>query len=74
MRRKSDMKNDFKEQIKDELLYMFIYKLCMEVPGNIDEIINFVEKDVQKSSDKQNWTTEDVHLAFKRWISEQIKK
>jgi len=68
------MKNKFKKQIEDELIHMFIYKLCMEIPNNIDEITKFVEMDVKETADEQNWTSEDVSIAFRRWVEAQTKK
>ena len=68
------MKNKFKKQIEDELIHMFIYKLCMEIPNNIDEITKFVEEDVKETADEQNWTSEDVSIAFRRWVEAQTKK
>ena len=68
------MKNEFKKQIEDELIHIFIYKLCMEIPNNMDEITEFVERDVKETADEQNWTSQDVSIAFRRWIEVQTKK
>lgn len=43
-------------------------KIGIDKPSNHEDIHNFIYEDVCDSADTDNWTTEDVGIALRRWI------
>jgi len=37
-------------------------------PSNHDDIVRFIAEDVEDAADPNNWTSEDILIAFRRWI------
>jgi hypothetical protein len=40
----------------------------MDTPSNFDEIVDYCLEDINETADAVNWTSEDVTIAFRRWI------
>jgi hypothetical protein len=56
-----------KEEICSLLIDNFD-RMNMDVPNNIDDILEFVYEDVCETADQENWNDADVVIGFRRWI------
>ena len=56
-----------KQEIASLLIDIFD-RIGIYIPGNFDEILEFVYQDVCETADKKNWHSGDVAIAFRRWI------
>ena len=56
-----------KEKIKDILNDIF-NRINIDNPSNFDDISKFVIKHVEENADKENWTDNDVSIAFRKWL------
>lgn len=51
-------------------LVEFYSKLGIDIPRNNDRIIAFITKDILASTDVENFTNEDVRIAFRRFLEQ----
>lgn len=42
--------------------------ITIERPHNHHDIVKFCVKDIEDSADRDNWTTEDIEIAFRRYL------
>ena len=52
--------------IKTELTYIYL-SIGIDMPSNNEEIINYIMADVSETAD-DNFTSEDIRIAFRRFI------
>lgn len=57
-----------KDQIESMLISIVFASIGMDIPSNIEEIVQFCYEDVCDTADKDNWHSGDVIIAFRRWI------
>ncbi len=58
---------DKKKEIEYELIYLFTTIIGMDIPSGFDNILEYVYEDVCETAD-DDWNTDDVRIAFRRWI------
>ena len=46
-------------------------RMCMPLPDNFEDILEFVYWDVHETADREKWNVNDVSIAFRRWIESQ---
>ena len=56
-----------KDNIRMILLNM-LYLFYMDIPSNIDEIVDYIHKDINETTDPENWSNGDVVIGFRHWI------
>lgn len=49
-----------------------IHRIGMDRPSNFDQIVDYLVEDIESSASKE-WTSEDLTIAFRRWIEDQTK-
>lgn len=59
-----------KELITSDLVDLFD-RVGISSPSNFDTILDFVYEDVEVAADPTKWTSEDVAIAFRRWVEKQ---
>lgn len=55
-----------KKDIEKEV-FKLITNIGMDIPSNVDDIVEFICEDVSESAD-DNWHDGDIVIAFRRWI------
>jgi hypothetical protein len=55
------------DEIENEV-YAIYQKIGIDKPLNHDEIVEFITNDVQECTFVDEWTSEDVLIAFRRFI------
>ena len=55
------------------LLTQIYLRIGIDQPSNHDQILDFIVNDVKETADPVVWTSEDVNIAFRRFI-ESINK
>lgn len=67
-----ETEDEAKCQIEDELLK--IWKLIgIEIPENMDDIIDYVYDDIMEASDPEYWHSGDVAIALRRYLESKSK-
>lgn len=62
-----------KKLIEHILISIIFASIGMDIPSNLEEIVEFCYEDVCETADKDNWHSGDVIIAFRRWIEDQAK-
>jgi hypothetical protein len=57
-----------KKSIEQMLISIIFASIGMDIPSNIEEIVEFCYEDVYETADPENWHSGDVIIAFRRWI------
>ena len=61
---------DKKRDIQSMLISKF-KSIGMDIPNNMDEIVEFCYQDVCETADEINWHDGDVAIALRRWMEQQ---
>lgn len=56
----------------EEILIRLITSLHIDIPSNIEDIVQYVFEDVCETADPDNWHDGDVAIGFRRWIESKI--
>jgi hypothetical protein len=60
------------QEKKEKLIKLYLEDILLDIgidrPENWDKVERYVIKDVEETADKDNWTSGDVVIAFRRWI------
>ena len=60
-------KLSLRKDIEIDLLVMCT-KIGIDIPSNLDDIVEFILQDVLDSTDVNNYTSEDIMIGFRRFI------
>ena len=52
-------------------LYDIFLRIGIDRPANMDQIVEFCAEDVRVAADPDNWNSDDVNIAFRRFIEQQ---
>lgn len=63
------LESEEKTEIESILISIF-NKIGINKPNNLDIIIEFCYQDVKETADPKDWTSEDVLIAFRRYIEQ----
>jgi len=70
------MKDQEQFKMKDDIEFIFINiikKIGIDIPNNWEDIVQFIYEDVLDTADKDNWTSEDVSIGFRRYLETKTK-
>jgi len=62
--------DDLKKEIETHLLRMFGL-IGIDKPTSFEGLVEYIEKDVRDCTDADSWTTEDVNIAFRRFLEDE---
>lgn len=60
--------NKMKKEISNWLLTDVYNVIGMDKPSNHEEIVEYIQKDVEEVADPINYHSGDFGIAFRRWI------
>lgn len=65
--------NTKKKDEVEKILIQKITSLGMDIPNNLEDIVQYCFEDILECADKDNWSDGDVTIAFRRWIEGEYR-